>query len=40
MVQPNNRHMSMSLYLASIAVVDTKVLAIGGIFCKVRFVIV
>ena len=29
MIQPQNRHMSMSLYLASIAVVDTVVLILG-----------
>ena len=29
MIQPHNRHSSMSLYLASIAVVDTIILSIG-----------
>ena len=30
MLLPHNKHMSMSMYLAAIAVVDTIVLAIGG----------
>ena len=30
MIQPQNRQMSMSLYLASIAVVDTIVLILGA----------
>ena len=29
MIQPHNRHSTMSLYLATIAVVDTVILALG-----------
>ena len=32
MVQPHNRHSSMSLYLASTAIVDTVILSIGKYF--------
>ena len=32
MIQPHNRNMSLSLYLATLAVVDTVILAIGEYF--------
>ena len=36
MIQPNNRHMSISLYLTVLAVAETIILILGGYFwvCK------
>ena len=32
MIQPDNRHMSMSLYLTVLAVAETIILILGGFF--------